>query len=66
MHEGGGNCLKNLKRGGTKKRGGDANILKRGGKLGQGVGALIKGGLEPPDELWLTNVIFFGTLWRDK
>ena len=26
--------------GGTEKRGGDTKILKRGGKLGQGVGAL--------------------------
>ena len=44
--------LKYLKRGGTKKRGGDTKILKRGGKLGQGVGTLKRGGgLEPPYEL---------------
>ena len=29
--------------GGTKKRRGEAKILKRGDKLGQGVGALKKG-----------------------
>ena len=46
---GGGNCLKYLKRGGTEKRGGDTNILKRwgGGKLGQGVDSLKKGGWNP-------------------
>ena len=43
MQEAGGNCLKYLKRGGTEKRGGDTKILKRGGKLGQRVGALKKG-----------------------
>ena len=37
--------------GGTEKRGGDKKILKRGDKLGQGVGAW-KGGFEPPYELW--------------
>ena len=36
----GGICLKYLKGGGTEKRGGETKILKRGGKLGQGVGAL--------------------------
>ena len=65
---GGGNCLKYLKRGGTEKRGGDTNILKRwgGGQAGSRGGFLKKGGLEPPYELWLTNVIFSGILWRDK
>ena len=67
MHEAsrvGGNCLKYLKRGGTEKRGGDTKILKR---EGQAVGSLKKEGeLEPPNDLWLTNVIFSGTLWRDK
>ena len=37
--EGRGGCLKYLKRSGTEQRGGDT-ILKREGKLGQGVGAL--------------------------
>ena len=39
--------------GGTEKRAGQTNILKRRGKLGQGVGALKKGG----EEVWkpLTN-----------
>ena len=52
LREGGGNCLKHLKRWWEKKRGGKTKILKRGGKLGQGVGALKRGGgLEPPYEL---------------
>ena len=38
-----GDCLKTLKWGGTKKRGGETKILKRDGKLGQGVGALKRG-----------------------
>ena len=42
-----GNCLKYLKRLETEKRGGDTKILKRGGKLGQGVGALKMGGSNP-------------------
>ena len=44
MHEGGGNHLKYLKRDGTERRGVETNILKTGGKLGHGVGALKKGG----------------------
>ena len=55
MHEGGGTCLKYLKRDGTERRRVETNILKTGGKLGHGVGALKKGGggggLEPPYEL---------------
>ena len=44
MLEGGGNCLKYLKKGRTEKRGGKTKTLKRGeGKLGQGVGALKRG-----------------------
>ena len=51
MREGGGNCLKYLKWGVEQKRG-DTKTLKRGGKLGQGVGALKRGGgLESPYEL---------------
>ena len=39
-----GRTVKNtLKRGGTEKRGGETEILKRGIKLGQGVGALKRG-----------------------
>ena len=41
---GGGNCLKYLKRGGTERRGGNRKIFKKGGKLGQGVGALKRRG----------------------
>ena len=43
----GGTIENTLKKGGTKKRGGETKISKRG----QGVGALKKGGLEPPYEL---------------
>ena len=41
------NCLKYLKGGGKEKRGGDTKILKKGGKLGQGVGALKRRGWNP-------------------
>ena len=44
MREGGGNCLKYLKRGWTRKVGKGNKDFKRGDKLGQGVGALKKGG----------------------
>ena len=46
----GGNYLKYLKRGGTERRGGNRKIFKKGGKLGQGVGALKRrgGGLKAP------------------
>ena len=44
----GRDCLKYLKLGEIKKRGGETKFLKKGGKLGQGVGLLKKGGgLEP-------------------
>ena len=46
FHEGGGNCLKYLKRGGTKKRGGETKILRRG-KVSEGVGAIKTGGWNP-------------------
>ena len=40
----GGDCIKHLKKGGgTEKREGETNILKRGNKLGQGLGALKRG-----------------------
>ena len=45
MREGGGNCLKYLKRGWNGKEGkGNKDFEKGGGKLGQGVGALKRGG----------------------
>ena len=51
LREGGGNCAKNtLKEGETEKRGRGVKILKKGGELGQGMGAL-KRGLEPPYKL---------------
>ena len=55
MCEGGGNCLKYINRGGTEKRGGETKILKMGGKLGQGVDALKRRGLETPYELCKNN-----------
>ena len=60
MREGGGDCLKYMKGGGTEKRGGDTKILKmgRGGKLGQGVGTLKRGGPENPYELCITSFYF--------
>ena len=44
-----------------EKRGGETNILKRAGKLGQGVGVLKRrgGGLEPPHKLCAAT-----TLWK--
>ena len=55
LREGGGNCLKYLRGGGADKRGRKSNNSKRRGKLGQCVGALIRGGrgggLEPAYEL---------------
>ena len=42
---------------GTEKRGWETKILKREGKLGQGVGALKGGELEPPYELCTINHI---------
>ena len=49
--------LYTLKGGGTEKREGNTWVLKRGGKLSQGVGALQKRGvLEPPYELWIYKI----------
>ena len=61
MREGGGNCLKCLKRGGTKKRKGETEILKRGRKLGQGVGA-IKREVGTPLRTMLTLECSFGNI----
>ena len=63
MHEGGGNCIKYLKRGWNRNEGrGNKDFKKRGGKLGHGVSALKRGergGLEPPYKLWyILEVIF--------
>ena len=55
MHEGGGTVWNTSKGGGTEKREGKTKILKKEGKLGQGVGAL-KGGLEPPYEVYLLSM----------
>ena len=54
MREGGENYLKYLKRGKNRKEGrGNKDFKKVGGRLGQGVGALKRGGgeLEHPYEL---------------
>ena len=49
----GGNCLKYLRRQWNRKEvRGNKDLKKRGDKLGQGVGALKKEGLEPPHKLW--------------
>ena len=46
MHQGGGNCLKYLKKksSGTEQRQGDTKILKSGGQAGSRDGCLKKGG----------------------
>ena len=44
----GGTVSNTLKGGGTGKRGGETKILKSGSKLGQGVGALKRGGARTP------------------
>ena len=51
MRDGGGNCLKYLKRGWNRAEGRGHKDFKKGGKLGQGVGILKGGGggLEPPN-----------------
>ena len=51
----GGTVSNTLKGDGTERRGGKTKILKRGSKLGKGVGALKRGKLEPPYELWLQS-----------
>ena len=45
------NCLKYLNRGWDRKKRRGHKDFKRGGKLGQGVGALKRLELEPPNEL---------------
>ena len=55
VREGVGNCLKYLRRGWKGKEGREnIDFKKGGGKLDQWVGALKKGGLEPPYELWIS------------
>ena len=48
---GGGSCLKYLKRGSIKKREGERNMLRRGGKAGSVGGYFKFGQLEPPYKL---------------
>ena len=56
MHEGGGNCLKYVKGGWNRTERRGHKDFKKGGKLGQGMGALKKGGgLESPYELCYPN-----------
>ena len=52
LREGGGNCQKYLKRRWNRKEGRGNKDFENGVKLGEGVGALKRGGLEPPYELW--------------
>ena len=47
MREGGGNYVKYHKRGWDRKEGRENKKFKKGGKLGQGVGALKKRGWNP-------------------
>ena len=63
LREGGGNCIKYLKGGWNRKEGRGTKIFKKGrgwggggSKLGLGVDALKKVGLEPPHELCQTPV----------
>ena len=51
MREGGGNCLKYLKRRWNRKEGRGHKDFKRGGEAGSRGGCLKSGGLEPPYEL---------------
>ena len=44
MREGGGNCLKYIKKGWNRTEGRGHKDLKKGGKLGQEVDALKRGG----------------------
>ena len=54
LHEGGGDCVKYLKRRWNRKEGrGNKEFKKGGNKLGQGAGALKRGGWNP-----LTNNVF--------
>ena len=56
----GGNYLKYLKRGGTERRGGNRKIFKKGGKLGQGVGALKRrGGAESSLTNYVLQISYF-------
>ena len=60
MHEGGWNCLKYLKRGWNRKEGKGYKDFQKGGKVGQGVGALKRGGAGTPLRTMPScDVIFF-------
>ena len=56
LREGGGNCLKYLKRGWNRKKGRENKDFQKGGKLGQGVGALKRGRAENPLRTMFSNV----------
>ena len=54
LREGGGNCLKYLKRGRSRKEErGKQKFEKGGGEAGSRGGALKRWGLEPPYKLWV-------------
>ena len=63
LRQGGGNCLKYLIRGWNRKEGREKKFKKEGGggKLGQGMGALRRVGLEPPYKLWIFSTAKFLT-----
>ena len=56
LREGGGNCLKYLKRGWNRKEGRGNKYFKKEDNLGQGVGALKRMGAEPPYKLCKFNL----------
>ena len=58
-----GSVWNTLKRGGTEKRGGETKTLKRMGKLGQGLGALKRGGWNPCTN-WATSGYIEGHVGR--
>ena len=66
MHEGDRNCLKYIKRGWNRKEGMGTKAFKKGGKLGQEVGALKRGGAGTPLRTIVTGIIFgFETDYSD-
>ena len=60
LREGGGNCLRYLKRARTEKRGGETKILGGGASWVMGWVPYKVGGLEPPYELWVLG----GRVWN--
>ena len=59
MREDGGTMQNTLKGGATEKRGEETKILRRGGKLGQGVGALKRGSGTPLRTMSSVSIVNF-------